>query len=519
MPIQQLDVSRALDVQAPLATMGQLAQQQSREKAESALRLQEGALTVEKMRADIQKAKQQADEDVQIKQIVAQGGDPQAVYQKLLAVNPDKARAYLTNAQADMAGARTEAIERAKMLQGQETPPSPVGAPGQMQTPPSAEQPPRTVAGVQVAAPVAQNAPIAAGYMGNEQIPPVEVPGVYGPATTLQPQSARQLTLRDRAKAQFDADLAMRAKIAEAAATAQVKMQEPVKLAEGEVLKVPATGRLLAEGNPKTEKPSEFTQTLDDFNKNPGLTAKYGTGPVAFDKYRQDQKIATAIAGRPEPPALTDAGIDAAAMLFAKTGQMPAGLGRNGIQQTKIINRAGELAPNLDVASNKADFEANKKSLDQIVRLNDALTSFENTANKNMSILEASAPKILDTGSPWINQPLRKVDEKLLGNTELPVFRAARQIVVNEVAKLTGNPGLTGQLSDAARHEIEDLLPPDMTMAQFLKLLPTFKQDMANRTSSLAQQIDAIKGRIKGGGTPAPASSLDDEIMKAIKGK
>lgn len=200
---------------------------------------------------------------------------------------------------------------------------------------------------------------------------------------------------------------------------------------------------------------------------------------------------------------LTDAGLDAAALNFAKTGQMPnLGMGSADLK-AKIINRSAELMPKLDIAGNKADFKANQDSLVQATKLKDALASFENTAVKNMQILETSAKKVVDSGSPFLNKPLRSIDEKALGSTELPIYRAARQIVVNEVAKLTSNPNLTGQLSDSARHEIESLMPPDMTLAQLLALLPVLKQDMANRTSSIDQQIQAIRGRISGGATKA----------------
>lgn len=218
---------------------------------------------------------------------------------------------------------------------------------------------------------------------------------------------------------------------------------------------------------------------------------------------------------------LTDAGLDAAATAFAKTGQLPA-LGnrdQTATLKTKIINRAAELNPNLDTVANKADIDANRASLTQATKLKDALTSFENTALKNMGILESSAKKILDSGSPLLNRPLRTIDEKLLGNTELPVYRAARQIVVNEVAKLTNNPNLTGQLSDTARHEIESLLPAEMTLAQLMKLLPTLRQDMKNRTSSIDEQISAIRKRIGGtSSTPSGFVVPGGALEKLIQG-
>lgn len=198
---------------------------------------------------------------------------------------------------------------------------------------------------------------------------------------------------------------------------------------------------------------------------------------------------------------LTPEGLDAAAMMFAKTGQLPAmGMGKaSGTVRTQIINRAAQLMPGLDIASNKADFTANQGALTQIQKQRDAIGAFEQTAMKNIDVFLKTAEKVVDTGSPLANTLVRQASGKLLGSSDQASYDAARQVAINEIAKITSNPNLSGSLSDSARHEVDAFNPQNATLKQTVAVMRILKQDMQNRTQALDQQLGAIRGRIKGG--------------------
>lgn len=194
---------------------------------------------------------------------------------------------------------------------------------------------------------------------------------------------------------------------------------------------------------------------------------------------------------------LTPEGLDAAAMMFAKTGQLPP-LG-NGDRETrkKIINRAAVMVPGLDVASAKADFTANQESLKGLQKQTDALKAFESTALKNLDQFLELAKKVPDTGSPALNVPIRKANEKMFGSADLAAYNTARRTVIPEFAKILSNPGLSGQLSDTARKEIEDVVSGNATLKQTIAAANQLKIDAANRRQSNDDQIAAIQSRIK----------------------
>ena len=204
---------------------------------------------------------------------------------------------------------------------------------------------------------------------------------------------------------------------------------------------------------------------------------------------------------------LTPQGLDAAAMMFAKTGQLPAlGMGDKTTRKA-IINRAAAMVPGLDVAGAKADYGANQSSLKNVTGTLDNLTAFENTAGKNLDQFLSLAAKVPDTGSPWLNTPLRLLNDKMVGSENQAAFSAARDVALREIARVTNDPKLSGVLSDSARQEVSSLSPKDATFAQIKKVASVLKQDMANVHSSLSDQREAIQGRIKLGRATQPAAA------------
>lgn len=293
----------------------------------------------------------------------------------------------------------------------------------------------------------------------------------------------------------------------------QVELLNAGKTADSRVKQAETGAQRLALETPKiaaetqkVQQEATGTQPMSPYqqaelgNRAAALKIEQGKFGLEQQKFAQGQNDKTD---------LTPEGIDAAAMNYAKTGQLPA-LGMGDKQTRKqIINRAAELMPGLDIARNKADFDANKKSLDAMQKQRDAIGAFETTAKKNIDLFLETAGKVVDTGSPLMNQPLRALTGKVLGSPDQAAYDAARQVAVNEIAKITSNPTLSGTLSDSARHEIDAFNPQSATLAQTVKVMRLLKRDMENRTGSLDDAIAGIKGRLGSAQTPAPGQTFN----------
>lgn len=229
------------------------------------------------------------------------------------------------------------------------------------------------------------------------------------------------------------------------------------------------------------------------------------------------------------PVELTPDALDAEARYFRKTHQFsPFGMSAQGGVRQRIMNRAAEMEKLEggagDYAANQASYKADAASLSKLQSNRDAVVAFEGTALKNLDQFLGTARRVVDSGSPWINTPLRAVSQRGLGSADVAAFEAARRVAVNEIAKVISNPNLTGQLSDAGRREVENFIPENATLAQIYSVAQILKQDMRNRHGELDRQIGEIKGRISGGGTGgggtvkmrAPDGSVRDVPLEKV---
>lgn len=228
---------------------------------------------------------------------------------------------------------------------------------------------------------------------------------------------------------------------------------------------------------------------------------------LQFEELKRENlaKDAARTAAATDKTDLSPAGLEMAALNYRKTGVMPA-LG-NGDKVTRkfIINRAAELTPtdmariesSADIAANKQNYTANSASLNALQKSRDAIGAFEQTAQKNIDVFLDVAGKVVDTGSPLANRLAREVSGTMLGSPDQAAYDAARQVATNEIAKITSNPTLAGQLSDSARHEVDAFNPREATLAQSVRVMRLLKTEMQNRTKALDSELDAVRARGK----------------------
>jgi len=261
------------------------------------------------------------------------------------------------------------------------------------------------------------------------------------------------------------------------------------------------------------KNPSNANKTIQDFQNEqelrkqqtllPGEIKKVGAEAAArssadialLNRLNQQSNQS----GRTVAPGMSPDTTDQAATTYHNTGNLPAvGRGAAGVaQRTAIMNREREMFPNTVLSADSQEFKANADSLKKLQPQFDQVTAFENTAKKNLKLFTDLSKKAIDSGVPLINMPLRMTATSL-GAEDTLALNAARQVAINEIAKVTSNPGLSGQLSDTARKEVEAFIPQSATYGQALRVAGILTQDMDNRYDSMSQQIEGIKKRLQG---------------------
>ncbi len=78
-------------------------------------------------------------------------------------------------------------------------------------------------------------------------------------------------------------------------------------------------------------------------------------------------------------------------------------------------------------------------------------------------------------------------------------------------------------ISDSARHEVDQLLSPDSSLAQIEAAAQILRRDMANRKASMAAELADIRGRMVGRlnptqAPPEPAAQPASAQDQAAKG-
>jgi len=233
--------------------------------------------------------------------------------------------------------------------------------------------------------------------------------------------------------------------------------------------------------------PAETVQMNSWLENNPSKT------PADFMKYKST--LVPQFNFNLQGAALNDQAKDMAAENYFQTGQLPAGA-RSPAIISQIINRAAQLHPGGNLAGNKAAYDANKASYDNVTKTLDTLSAFENAGLKNLKQFTDLAAKLPDTGLPWLNTPVRNLNKNMVGDQWMPAIEAARSVALREIARVTNDPKLSGTLTDSARQEVEAFSPANATLPQIKHVVDVLRNDMANVHQGLAQQKQDIGKRL-----------------------
>lgn len=163
-------------------------------------------------------------------------------------------------------------------------------------------------------------------------------------------------------------------------------------------------------------------------------------------------------------------------------------------------------APLIDPVVNKADLKAGQAALGKLTTQMHQVEAFESTALKNADLFVQKAQNVVGAdGIPIANKYARGVALEA-GDPAVVEYNTARQVALTEITRVLNSASATGVITDHARKEIQDMLPPGATLAQIQAAMGVLRQDMANRHESYRQQVEQIRGTVRNipGGLSVP---------------
>jgi hypothetical protein len=203
------------------------------------------------------------------------------------------------------------------------------------------------------------------------------------------------------------------------------------------------------------------------------------------------------------------------------TGELPKGITPRFSPKTveRITNAKPDGTPR-PLSEARATYGADSKSLAKQQQLLDLTKSWEETGKANLDNLKSIAGKLVNSGSPLLNKPLRAIYASAAGDPTVIAFRAAHAAVVNEYAKiLSGSMGSAG-VTEGARHEAEAMLPLDSTPEQIAAAAGVLETDAGNRLSALHRQTETTRARTAGktGASEESSPATSAPVRKFTRG-
>lgn len=226
-----------------------------------------------------------------------------------------------------------------------------------------------------------------------------------------------------------------------------------------------------------------------------------GTGPH-FHIERTGGGGGQVIANSGDNGTLTPEALDQAAKVYNLTGQIPASLGRGGLTQRAIVNRAAQLANGQDVGdltANRAATKADMAGLQTLEKRATIVRSAENAAVSNGQLALQLGGQNSNGNVPLFNA-WRNAGGKATGDPKISAFNAAVETFANEYATVVGK----GVPTDSLRSHAHGMINTAQSPAQLQAVIQTLNKDMSNVSAGLDQERQSTMARISGHGAATP---------------
>lgn len=205
--------------------------------------------------------------------------------------------------------------------------------------------------------------------------------------------------------------------------------------------------------------------------------------------------------------------LDGMLKIYNKTGQIPAGMGNASVALKRAFYAQIGNAPALadDATKNKAALTAATKSLSTQQTQYNATQTSVGTLKSSMDRVDKYIAPLVDSGSPLLNQPLRSISGKVLGNANYNAFQNEMNTIATEYAKiLSGSSASIAGVSVQSVEDIKKAFNDNVTIDQLNTVLDAMRQDVNARLVSQKGIIDQVQNDIKDLGTTDTGSNNTD---------
>ncbi len=170
---------------------------------------------------------------------------------------------------------------------------------------------------------------------------------------------------------------------------------------------------------------------------------------------------------------------------FGKAGQAH----RDQINEEIAKQLKGAGMTSRDLTKIRLNFNAQKGSITKLTAQQNAIDTFEGLARNNGERLMELVDKIDDTGVPII-EAFTRPSKKGLGSDDMAEAQSVLTSFQTEAAKiLSGNPNMTGVISDSARHELQKVVDGSLSASATRRVVKRLFTEMDVRSQMYENTI------------------------------
>ena len=201
---------------------------------------------------------------------------------------------------------------------------------------------------------------------------------------------------------------------------------------------------------------------------------------------------------------LTPEGLKVAAELMRSGKSIPGGWSAKGMSRgNAILNEMGASeqggAGSGSVVGQQAKYKANSAALTQNTKDIAAIMPFKEMLDTNVDVAIDLGKKISSSNSALANKSINWIKKNAGDNPDTQEYLAQIAIVQTEAARVLNTPRLVGQLTDSARHEMQELVDGNTPINSAERVLNRMKKDGDNRVNSLLKEGKKLESDTGGG--------------------
>jgi hypothetical protein len=184
------------------------------------------------------------------------------------------------------------------------------------------------------------------------------------------------------------------------------------------------------------------------------------------------------------------------------------------------MNRASERKDaGVSLPLQQAEFKSNSMALTAVTKDISAIRPYKEMLDTNAEVLKDLAGKVIKTDVALANKPINWIGQNVTGSEDVAEFMAQMQIVQTEAARVLNNPRLVGQLTDSARHEMQNVIKGELSLGQTERVINRIQQDGKNRVDAMNREQERLKKAMRVGGDQSeratPSIKADTPAMQA----